>query len=60
VPREISGDAAVRIAGSVGAAFRDAREQRLSRERSIYATRAMEAISGNSAHISDFCTFLRC
>ena len=58
VERQVAGRAAVRIARGVGAALRDAREQGLSRERPVDAARAMEAVSGDSAHFSDFCTFL--
>ena len=54
VERQVAGRDAVRIARGVRAALRDAREQGLSRERSVDATRAMEAVSGNSAHFSDF------
>ena len=54
VERQVAGRTAVRIARGVRAALRDAREQGLSRERSVDATRAMKAVSGNSAHFSDF------
>src|SRR5262249_43518918 len=50
VKREVFSRPAIRIPRSVGAALCDAGEQRLSRERSVYATRAMKAISGDSTH----------
>ena len=52
VERQVAGRAAVRVARGVRAALGDAREQGLSRERPVDATRAMEAVSGNSTHLA--------
>ena len=54
VERQVAVRAAIRIPRRIGAALCDAREQGLSRERSVDTTRAMEAVSGNATHFSDF------
>ena len=53
VHRDTLAGTAVRVADSVGAALGDPRQESLSRERSLERARGGNAVSGDSAHISE-------